>query len=564
MSNKEDNNNDNNLKNNKDEKYNIIFEKQSEESDKEESKDSVDSDELDKNVEKMLNNPESFSKKRDFFSFYSKNRKSAVIQQKPSFNVRRVTRLNSQVVPTKPEFKKFSNFELKPRGFGVNKIKEKIEFFEKKALENKYKTLNLTSYQKTYYDNNELRQFNTKLFKIESINNIKVTSNKDKQNKKSYKVSEQHFSYDSNDHIPKIDKIKYKSDNKLNLNLVVDYSKIINSSKIIQKEKKLDLFMDENNNNNKQKEEMKKVKEINESSESSDSISSSKEVSTNFSHGMGIDQPIPIHNRQKSEICYYKDLLDKMSESEPIKKNNLMVNFKDDSNSYLLRGSKNNNKYIVVKKSDNKISLEKDNKLKNGIKKIYSENISDNMTLKKLDNAKFRLNQANNNKIIKRQILDMLDKLIIDRKIKNKTNLNSEKINNLYDKQKLIRAFQIKPQLSLIHQKINILLQNSDNSSEISNKDHLNEKVIRQSVSSIYFLDCIGLEPIILFHKQNKIENKKLINDIEENIELSGKINKKKYIKYYFQNLNKANLFFEILINTINHLQDTINIPINK
>lgn len=186
------------------------------------------------------------------------------------------------------------------------------------------------------------------------------------------------------------------------------------------------------------------------------------------------------------------------------------------------------------------------------------------MTLKKLDNAKFRLNQANNNKIIKRQILDMLDKLIIDRKIKNKTNLNSEKINNLYDKQKLIRAFQIKPQLSLIHQKINILLQNSDNSSEISNKDHLNEKVIRQSVSSIYFLDCIGLEPIILFHKQNKIENKKLINDIEENIELSGKINKKKYIKYYFQNLNKANLFFEILINTINHLQDTINIPINK
>ena len=545
MSNKEDNNKDNNLKNNKDEKYNIIFEKQSEESDKEESKDSVDSDELDKNVEKMLNNPESFSKKRDFFSFYSKNRKSAVIQQKPSFNVRRVTRLNSQVVPTKPEYKKFSNFELKPRGFGVN-------------------TLNLTSYQKTYYDNNEPRQFNTKLFKIESINNIKVISNKDKQNKKIYKVSEEHFSYYSNNQIPKIDKIKSKSDNKLNLNLIVDYSKIINSSKIIQKEKKLDLFMDENNNNNKQKEEMKKIKEINESSESSDSISSSKEVSTNFSHGMGIDQPIPIHNRQKSEICYYKDLLDKMSESEPIKKNNLMVNFKDDSNSYQLRGPKNNNKYIVVKKSDNKISLEKDNKLKNGIKKIYSENISDNMTLKKLDNAKYRLNQANNNKIIKRQILDMLDKLIIDRKIKNKTNLNSEKINNLYDKQKLIRAFQIKPQLSLIHQKINILLQNSDNSSEISNKDNLNEKIIRESVSSIYFLDCIGLEPIILFHKQNKIENKRLINDIEENIELSGKINKKKYIKYYFQNLNKANVFFEILINTINHLQDTINIPINK
>jgi hypothetical protein len=282
---------------------------------------------------------------------------------------------------------------------------------------------------------------------------------------------------------------------------------------------------------------------------------------------MGIDQPIPIHNRQKSEICYYKDLLGKMSESEPIKKNNLMVNFKDDSNSYLLRGTKNNNKYIVVKKSDNKISLEKDNKLKNGIKKIYSENISDNMTLKKLDNAKYRLNQANNNKIIKRQILDMLDKLIIDRKIKNKTNLNSEKINNLYDKQKLNRAFTLLPKLSLIKQKINIYIQNNGNLYETNDKNKFDEDKFKLLASTIYFLECIGLEHNIFFNESEGIKNKTFINDINENIQLIGVNNKKKYIKNYAQNMNELNFLLELLINSINRLQSKINvnsININK
>ena len=186
------------------------------------------------------------------------------------------------------------------------------------------------------------------------------------------------------------------------------------------------------------------------------------------------------------------------------------------------------------------------------------------MTLQKLDNAKYRLNKANNNKIIKRQIFDILDKLIIDKNNKKKVKFNLEKINNLYDKQKLIRAFEIIPQLSLIHQKINILLQNNENSSEIKDKDNLNEKEIKQAVSSIYFLDCIGLEPIILFNGQKNFGNIKIINDINENIDISNLNNKKKYLKNYFQNLNKANVFLEILINIINHLQDTVNIPIKK
>lgn len=534
----------------------IIFEEKIEENGKDDSKEnSFDSSEYDKKLEeerlKYLNNPETFARKRDFFSFYAKkgNRKSAsLIQQKTSYNPRRINRLNSQIISENKIYKQYNKFELKPRGFGITKIKDKIAFFEKKELENKYKTLNLTPYQQKYYENNELRKFNKELFKIENLKNISVPSSQKVD--KVFKVSEEHFSLDS-----KNDKNDRSKKQKINLNLMVDYSKIINSSKIIQKEKKLDLFMTENYNINNNKKEKKvqfqlKDESNNESSDSdSDSLSSSsKEFSTNLSH----EQSISKHNRQKSQICY-NDLLIKMSKSP--KKADLISNYKEEYN------SNKNDKYLVVKNSKNKICLEKPNKLRNGIKKIYSEKVSDKMMLKKLDNAKFKLNQANNNKIIKRQILEMLDNLIIERK---HNDLKSEKINNLYDKQKLIRAFEILPQLLLIHQKINILMQKGGNSTEIKYKDNLNEKEIRQSVSSIYFLDCIGLEPIILFNKQNKFGNLKLINDIDENIEISGINNKKKYLKNYFHNLNKGNLLLKILINIINSLRDKINIKTNK
>ena len=57
---------------------NIKLEKNEEESDKDESKDSIDSTELDQQLEderlKFLNNPNTFQRKRDFFSFYSNHR----------------------------------------------------------------------------------------------------------------------------------------------------------------------------------------------------------------------------------------------------------------------------------------------------------------------------------------------------------------------------------------------------------------------------------------------------------------------------------------------------------
>ena len=748
MSNEENKINNNIMNKYKNDDNDIILEKNSEESDKDESKDSEENNELDKKVEddrqKYLNNPETFRRKRDFFSFYSKKRNSEIIPQKAAFS-RRITRIASQVVKQKPEFKRFSKFELKPRGFGVNKMKERIEFFEKKNLEDKYKTLNLTHYQKTYYDNNELRKFDNNLFKIENIQSISVSNNKvserkksyniseqnisnnkqnisndnknnkdierkknyniseqnvpndnknkiserkknyniseknnfsndstnennkDNERKKNYNISEQKFSNDStnknndserkknyniselnisndnnykndekkisysiseqnisNDNKNKNDeqKISYKnseqnlsndsdknnnkvsenkisfnifkqdfsfnsnnenkklnekkiiyniseqhfscdsnnknkvnekkqSDKKLNLNLVVDYSKILNSSKITKKEKELDLFMPKNIEN--EKKSKKNNEDIDDSDDSDDSLNSSKEeVSTNLSHGL--DKPILNHIRQKSELCYYKDILNKIS--TPVNNSNLTMN-KDDSNFYRSKGSNKNNKYILVKKNDNKISLEKQTKFKNGIKKVLAENISDNMTLKKLDNAKYKLNQSNNNKNNKRQIFEMLELLVVDNI--NKSTNNQVKINNLYDRKKLIRAFEIMPQLSIINQKIKTYLQNINISSEIK-KEKYNEKEIKQSVSSIYLLECFGLEPIILFNGKNKLEKKKFINDLGEDIQLTGINNKKKYIKYYFQNLYKANFFLEILISNISKLQETVNI----
>ena len=532
------------------------MEKKKEESDKDESKDSIDSEEEDKRLEKerqnLLNNPESFKRKRDFFSFYSKHRQSAAIPQKNEIN-RRVVRLSSQIFEPKPNYKKFSKFELKPRGFGVNKIKEKIAIFEKKDLEDRYKMLNLTTYQKTYYENNELKKFNITKFKIEKMENIMVKAdNKNNKNKIGNTLSQQHFSFETENTANK-NKEKKESNNKLNLNLIVDYSKILNSSKITKKEKGLDLFLTEN------KESQKKPKNIAEddSDESSDSLSL-QEVSTNLSHG--IEQPMSKHIKQKSEICHYKDILNKISTTESDKKFNLQNSYKEEySTGYQSKGSNKNNKYILVKKNDNKIKLEKLNKFNNGIKKVLSENISDNATLTKLDNAKYKLNQANNNKIIKRQIFDMLEQLIVE-KSNRKTNNFSQKINNIYDRQKLIRAFEIMPQLSSINQKLKTLIQNS---SDIV-KDIYNEKEIRQSVSSIFFVECIGLESIILFNGKNKAGNKKIINDIGEDIQLTGINNKKKYIKYYFQNLHKASYFLDVLINIINHLQETINITMNK
>lgn len=504
---------------------------------------------------KYLENPETFEKKKEFFSFYAKyghkgrQRKSALIPNKNGL-FRRHYRTKSQIMNEAPDYKRFSQFELIPRGFGIN-IKEKIEFFEKKILENQYKPMILTQHQRKYYDNNELRKFNLSKLKVVNVEEEKKNNNKEYQNKfirNNFRVSEVQFSFGINNNDDK---------KKLKLDLKVDYSKIINSSKVTKSEKGLDLFLTENiNNDEKNKTKINKKDILTKNNDSSDSDSFSiKEAQTSKNIRNYQNQEAIKHNRIKSQVFDYNDLLKRMV--GPTRKISCNIN----DNSKVYKDVNNNSKYVLVKGNDNKMILEKISSI-NDNSKVY-QNISDNMTLKRLDNAKYKLNQVNNNKIIKRQIIDMLSQLIID----NNKNVNkkSEKINNLYDKQKLNRAFSILSKLLLIKQKINIYMQNSGNLYETNDKIKFDEDKFKLLASTIYFLECIGLEPNIFFNENEGMKNKTFINDVNENIQLIGVNNKKKYIKKYAQNMNELNFLLELLINNINRLQSEINVnSINK
>jgi hypothetical protein len=501
---------------------------------------------------KYLENPETFEKKKEFFSFYAKygnilrQRKSALIPYKKGLFGRHF-RKTSQIIDKAPDYKRFSQFELRPRGFGIN-IKEKIEFFEKKILENQYKPLNLTQHQRKYYDNNELRKFDLSQLKVINVEEERKNNNKEYQNKfirNNFRVSEVQFSFGNNSN---------ENKKKLNLDLKVDYSKIINSSKVTKSEKGLDLFLTENNNKgekNNAKSDKKLILTKNNDSSDSDSFTIKETPTTKFIRNTK-NQEIIKHNRLKSQVFDYNDLMKRMI--GPTRKISCNIN----DNSKIFKDVNNNNKYVLVKSNDNKMILEKISSINNN-SKVY-QNISDNTTLNKLDNAKHKLNQVNNNKKIKRQIIDMLSQLITDNNKNTNTNKKSEKINNLYDKQKLNRAFKLLPKLSLIKQKINTYIQNSENLYETNDKNKFDEDKIKSLASTIYFLECIGLEHNIFFNENEGMKNKTFINDVNENIQLIGVNNKKKYIKSYAQNMNELNFLIELLINNINRLQSNINV----
>ena len=548
-------------------------------SDKDDSVNSLDSNDEKYIIERMktLENPNTFQKKREFFAFYAKHRirQSVYLPQKKETFKRRHQRMNSQIIEEKPEYKRYNQFELRPRGFGIN-VKEKIEFFEKKILESQYKPLNLTQYQRKYYDNNQPRKFD--LGKLKVINIAKENNNKEYQSKfirNNYRCSVVQLSFETSSNNKK------KKDNKLNLNLNVDYSKILNSAKINKSEKGLDLFMTDNNikddfknnnntvkinpNKNKKQKHNHNIKLNHNSSDSdSDFFSSIKEASTtttNTNTRNKGDQALAKSNKGKTRLYNYDDLVHKISAPITLK-SSFMSNFNDNLNLSQLKdlnkekSNKNNNTYVLVKKNNKKMSLEKKSlaNQNTGVKKVIYQKVSDNLTLNRLDNAKHKLNLVNNNQKIKRQIIDMLEQLIIDRT----NNKCKDKINNKYDKQKLNRAFEIVSKLALIKDKFNSYLE-SENLYSTNYKSSFNEKTIKQSVSTVYFLECLGLEPIILFNDNEEISNKQFVNDVHGDFQLIGINNRKKYIKYYLQNMNKANYLLELLINKILHLQSDVN-----
>jgi len=574
----------------------------------------------------LLNNP-SFKRKRDFFSFYSKYKGSTKSSSGNPGHLKKKN-LGTDVIIEKPEYKRFSAVEIIPRGFGITKVKERIQFFEKGMLEKQYKINDLSDYNKKYYDNNEPRGFDMSSIKVENIksssfnfvaikkkddnkdnniskikdnnlsnnkdNNISnnINENKDngidnninnnKDNNISNNINENKDNgIDNNinnninenkdngvdDNIINTEKKRKNESRKSCKNFVVDYSKIINSSKINKTQKELDIFL-----NAKKKEKSKcpknnintykqdpKPKEKDKEELSKPLYSNKKnENSTNFSPTKISDKLNSKikHNQQKKITRCYNDILSKIPDKDKIN-DKFPGSYKVIKVLSLEKKRKEvkNDKYILIKKN-NKINIEKKQKFKSVKNILYDNNISDNMDLDRLDRAKFKLYHTNNDKIIKNQIFEIIDKLVFDS--------NNIKENN--KNKKSDRTIEIMPQLLLIKQKLKLLLLNKQNGNILYCNNNLDENDIKIALSSKYFLKCIGLETNIFFDNNKKVQinNQKYINDINQNIQLKGIDDKKKYLKYYFENINKANLFLEILIDNINKKQSNEHILLNK
>ena len=561
---------------------------------KEESRDNNSEKNTDE-YERRLHYLQTFRRKRDFFSFYSKKRNT--IATTPinidEINIKGIN-LNNETNQQNAKSKKFIKSDLRPRGFGISKVKEKIDFFEKSMLVKEY-PINILSYiQKKYYPHTRRSTFDMKSIKPNRIkmvafnldgnqdnneeelnfqSDIEDKINKNKDNNVNYDINNDINIDDDKDN--KKNYIIQNINNKIEINIsnqqnqennntrktfrnfIVDYSKIINSSKINKKQQIFDNFLKPrkekkepihiDNNINIIKNTKKELKKQN--NELFLPLSSLKEGenSKKYPSSTNPKKKIKInHDRQKSDYYYYKDLINKISQTEKRNIMNLGLNqVIKESHMFEPKTEVKNNKYMLVKKRNNKISVEKKRKFEDDdIKKVFYDNIADNVALDRLDRAKNKLNKTNNNNVIKNQIYEILDKLVID-------GYSNKIIKKENEQNKLNRAVEIMPQLLVIKQKLNLLLMNN----EENNINIFNEKNIKTSVSSIYFLECIGLEPNILFDDKENIHDIKFVNDVNENIQLNGINNKKKYLKYYFKNINKANLFLEILIDSINKTQ---------
>ena len=179
-------------------------------------------------IEKLDNDTQ--KGKTNFFSYSSKGRKSTVLPTriKGSLDLK-INYENPETIIEKPEFKRFNKIELIPRGFSLE-INEKTDFSDKNMLEKQYKINDLSTYQKKYYDNNEPRNFDLSLIKPECVEKIYFIYSENKKNKE--KENKNNNEENNKDKIIKSTNEKINS-RKSFINLVVDYSKIINSSLII-------------------------------------------------------------------------------------------------------------------------------------------------------------------------------------------------------------------------------------------------------------------------------------------------------------------------------------------
>ena len=115
-------------------------------------------------------------------------------------------------------------------------------------LKEQYQLNHLSDYQKKFYENNEPRTFDMSSFKPESIKAVSFNIIGSKNNNNKDKVSNKNNNVNNNKDLiinkeKENEQKKEKENKKAFTNLVVDYSKIINSSKINKKPKELNDFL---------------------------------------------------------------------------------------------------------------------------------------------------------------------------------------------------------------------------------------------------------------------------------------------------------------------------------
>lgn len=195
---------------------------------------------------------------------------------------------------------------------------------------------------------------------------------------------------------------------------------------------------------------------------------------------------------------------------------------------------KSNDRYIIVN-NKNKISIEKVSK---SDKPLLYNSISDSDTLNKLTTAKKNYLKQNQVVTYKKMIKDLLDELMKPKATKKKPPIK-----------KGTRIYDIMPTLLILKQKIDFLCSNdlkTANKLENTNKNY-------RLKSYLFLVREFGLNEKTIFNE--KINENTFENDLEVN-ENNIIVDKKKIIYKYFEDYSKSKTFLHFLVNRINDIYE--------
>lgn len=190
-----------------------------------------------------------------------------------------------------------------------------------------------------------------------------------------------------------------------------------------------------------------------------------------------------------------------------------------------------NDRYVIVN-NNNKISIEKVSK---NNKALLYNSISDSDTLNKLTMAKKNYLKQNQVVTYKKMIKDLLDELI--KPIPPKQNSPNKKGTRIYD---------IMPTLLILKQKIEFLCSNDLKPNKIENT-----KKNYKLKSYLFLVREFGLNAQTIFNE--KINENNFENDFDDNNII---VDKKKFIYKYFEDYPKSKTFLHFLVNRINDIYE--------